>query len=85
MSDTGTTISFAFPNGISKEEAAIMAQAMAKLIKLNPENLEVATWRFSIDGSAMQAYELGAATAELVDALKGVARAAAGGRRKARL
>ena len=69
MADQGTTLTFHFPDGIGKSESKIMATAMAELIKLNPENLDDATWRFAIDGSPLQAYELGVLTVELTGAL----------------
>lgn len=69
MDSTGTTLKFHFPHGIGTAEAGIMAAAIAALIKLNPENLDDADWRFAIEGSPLQAYELGVATATLAGML----------------
>lgn len=64
--DRTSTITFHFANGLSPAEAAIMARAMAELIKLQPDK---ATWSYSIECTPKAAYELGLTTAKLVAAL----------------
>lgn len=66
MSDE-TTITFHFQNGLRPAESAVIARAMAELIRLNPPTDD--SWHYSLDCAPERAYELGLATAELVDAL----------------
>lgn len=60
---TPSSFTFTFEKGISQAEAAIIARAMAELIKLQPAQ---DTWRYSIQCPPAEAYALGVATAELV-------------------
>ncbi len=65
MSDL--TFTFRFDHPLSRDEADVLARAMAELIRLNPPDSE--TWSYSLECPPEQAYALGVATAEIVGGL----------------
>lgn len=79
--DAGITIILTFPKGLSEAEAEIIGQAMAQLVKLNPE-AGASAWRFSINGSPVSAYELGVATAEVMQTIESIKTATKGAAKK---
>lgn len=67
MASDELTVTFRFAHRLSPDEAAILARAMADLIKLQPASER--NWQYSLECPPEQAYELGVATAKLVGEL----------------